>query len=802
MCMISIGLWDGWITSRRAARTVAVVVAVLSSAAMAAPTVLDFEDLPAGTTVTAQYGPRGVVFLNHFLDTDPAARSGTRVLRTASLASEIFTPIPLAITFTSAQARVKLFAGSTNVALNGTLTAFDAADNVVVQDGPKLVNANVFTTMFEVIDPDATPSITRAELRLENGIYFAIDDLEFEGQPPASPPPTPPVVQITSPPNGAELDVSTLDIAGTVTGEGLLSPVKLTVLFARPPESTAPPFTSDLALTGTGTTRQFSLPGFTGVPLGPIKVTVTAENFAAQQGTASITFTNLLAAIRNRFTAEGGAATLGAFRFGLFLDGCKVAVYEQGAISTDGAGVTRLIRGNILAKWLSLRGAFNQTGFFGCPTGDERDGPGGSRAQDFQRGRIYSHPTIGVFSVPTVFVEAIDKNGGEEATGIPIMEPTSSPGAMQTWLFQRFTRPNPPVLSPRANSTLEIRGTPPVLWIERQGGELNYPRDVNFSATLWESFPCSGTLGPCAVDPPEGTPLWESTPCRCAQEPCTIEPPFPPPGPSEPIANAGDLFCFGTTYADCGVDVVPPSAGCEVGRVPEWSPILGHHISTPLFGIAVESAMAGEDNPLTHQYVYYCPERGCPSDWNVAIFPIGPQRGIAPHTSFVAENTYVELEYETSYAKVPHIFMDRPFVGDLFFAAGRWIIDCGHTPYRSELHPIFMFAKMKSEEYQGHLATRCDIWVNGWYPGDPIEFDIFPPPRPSPDSVLVVNKPVDEDASFNVNLEFCVQPAGAANHAHLRFTAALREDEVTGAGEMIWQTRRAYMGQWFLYWSQ
>ena len=35
--------------------------------------------------------------------------------------------------------------------------------------------------------------------------------------------------------------------------------------------------------------------------------------------------------------------------------------------------------------------------------------------------------------------------------------------------------------------------------------------------------------------------------------------------------------------------------------------------------------------------------RDCPSDWNVSVRPIGPQRGIAPDTSIVAENTYVEL---------------------------------------------------------------------------------------------------------------------------------------------------------------
>ena len=96
-----------------------------------------------------------------------------------------------------------------------------------------------------------------------------------------------------------------------------------------------------------------------------------------------------------------------------------------------------------------------------------------------------------------------------------------------------------------------------------------------------------------------------------------------------------------------------------------------------------------------------------------------------------------------------------------------------------------MFAKMKAEQFEGHLATRADIWVNGWYPGDPIEFDIFPPPRQSPDSVLTLNKPVDADAAFNVNVEFNFAPASAPDHIHVTFTASPRNVNVTDAGEMI-----------------
>lgn len=719
-------------------------------------TLIDFEDLTPGTMVTAQYGPRGVLFSNNFLAADPAAHSGTHVLRTVAPTAEVFEPVPLVMTFTSLQSRVKLFAQSYDGALNGTLTAYDGAGNMVAQDGPRLVAANAFTTAFEVIDQAASPRIARAELRVENGIHFAIDDLELEGAPVVTPP-SPPVVHITAPFDGAQLDTSSIDITGTVSGEGLLSSVKLTVTYGRPPESTAPAFTSDLALVGAGTTRQFSLAGFT-APLGPIVFAITAENSGAMTGTASVTVTNLPSAIRNRFAADGGAAAFGAFRFGLFAGSCKIAIYQSGAISVDAAEVTRVMRGQIFVKWLELRSIADETGI-GCPLGEARIGPGGSQAQDFQNGRIYSHASVGTFFVPSVFVDAIDKRGGENATGIPIADPTSSSGVMQTWLFQRFTRPDRPDLQP---STLEIRGTPAMLWIERQSGDLSYP--VEFSATLWEHFSCSGTQGPCSV---------ESTP-------------DPPPR----ISDAGTRFCDDSTY---------PWGPAE------WVPILSHYISTPVFGVAVHSHMARIDNPFTHEMIYdeNCPLKvDCPSDWNVDIFPIGPQQGIAPFTSILAGNTYLELEYEQGYAQHAHVLMDWPQVGDLFFAAGRWIIDCGHDdPYRSELHPIFMYAKMKSEPFEGHLATRADIWVNGWYPGDPIVFDIFPPPRPTPDSTLTLSKPVDADAAFGVNIEFNLLPASAPNHVQVRFTASRREVPVTDAGEMMFQSGRGYEGQWFLYWS-
>lgn len=776
-------LSGGWMLS-------AAVVAVLSaSAAYAAPTVLNFEDIAAGTTITAQYAARGVIFQQAYLDTDPAAHSGTRVLRTVAPTAEVFTAIPLVMTFTSAQARVKLFAGSPLVALNGTLTAFDANGAVVAHDGPKLVAHDVFTTVFEVTV--TTPSITRAELQLEGSAHQAIDDLEFDGQPAAQVPTTPPVVTITSPVNGSDLDVNTIAITGTITGDGLLSSsVNMTVQWLRPPEqSTAPPFTSALVVTGTGTTRQFSLPGgFTGVPLGPITVTVSAQNTGALTGTATSTFTNLPGGIRSRFTAQGGTAAMGAFRFGLSSNGCKIAVYEKGAISD----AKLLISGDIFTKWLSLKGPSNNTGFFGCPLVDEGSGPGNTRAQHFTGGRIYSN-LPGTAYVPAVFADAIDQRGGELATGVPIADPVSPvepvTHSTNTWLYQQFTRPDRPDLLP---STLEIRGTPPTLWMEREGGDLSLP--VEPLGAIWENFPCGGNLGPCTVDAPQ---------------------PDPPP-----IQNAGDMFCGGVSISDEG------KVGVIVnGPRREWQPILlNDYISTPIFGVVKKSFLAGEDFFASHEWFYNCPFESvrfdCPSDWNVDVIPIGPQARVAPYSSiFAAGNpTVVELEYERFYGEFV-VWMGYPAPGELLYTTGRWIIDCGHSDFASELHPVFMYAKMKtvtsitdpftglvSTTFGGQPATQADIWVNGWYPGgdDPdhaIEFDIYPPPRPTPTATLVVNKPVDADAVAGVTIEWKLDPPEAVNHVHVKFTAPYRENHVTVWGEMKWEINRGYQGQWYLYWS-
>jgi hypothetical protein len=834
--------------SSRWSTTVLALILLSASVRALGQTVLDFEDRPTGTTINTQYAGQGPIFTDAYLETDPAAHSGTRVLRQTKPGSEIFVIVPMVIQWNSPQSRVKLFAGHQYDSENGTLKAFDSNGNVVASDGPRLVPQNTFTTAFEVTV--STPSIVRVEFQLVNSSFASIDDLEFHGDPAPPLPTDPPVVHLIQPVDGINVDIPNdiplLDIAGTVTGDGLPPNVTVTVGFKRPPESAnLPPLTLVLQLIGTGTTRQFTLPGgMTPLPLGPIVVTATVENIAGLKGTATSNLTNFPKAVRDRFFTEGGTAVFGEFQYGV-LGACAIAIYEHGAISGQNGGAI-VIRGDIFTKWLTLRGPFNEPGWFGCPSNEEGDTVlWGARSQPFERGRIYTRlPTAAppaAFYVPAVFTNAIDRRGGDPGIGLPLGDPTDSVGPMQTWLFQQFARPGDDVSF--APSTMEIRGTPPTLWMERQAGpwllgqpdapdqermggsmgshtfertDLDKATQKSY-ATIWEGFDCGqgNNLGPCPV-------LGDVS--------------FPPEITPQNQPDFKNQFCSGGTYLPGFSDP------------PEWKSIRGQYDATPVSGVVNEAHMADVDNGLTHRtHNATCPydseELGalfegilgaelvnvgslvCASDFEFFVRPIGPQIVTTPQLPSLfggSNKTVIKTEYEEAYAAMAHNFLGTPRVGDLLHMTGRWIVDCGHATYKTELHPIFSFARantvftetnpftgLEDPLFGAKPATRVAIWINGWYPGgdgNAIEYDIFPPPRPSPNALLHVVKPVDSgsgnyQAAQDVTLNFSLDPAGSATKVHLRFTATRRENPVTQEGEMLFEPGRQYWGIWYLYWG-
>lgn len=740
----------------------AVIAAAITGFAALVPSrasaqVINFEDLPPGTAVKAQYGARGVIFPGDaHIATDPHAHSGTRVLRSIAETAEVFTASPLVMTFTSPQRRVAFFAGNFPGGTGrGTLKAFGANNAVLAQDGPKPVPANAFTASFQVTTPQA--SIVRAEFQIEGGALELIDDLVVEGTT-TTPPNTPPLVGITSPTEGAVMNEGTVPFRGTVTGPSLLDTVTLRVTRGLPGDSTAPPSDNVVNLLGSGNARTFLLDY--GALTGPYTLTAIATNTANLQGTRTVHFTVLPDAIRARYNSSGGAGMFGVLRFGGSESGCVIAVYDKGLIAAVN-NQTFIVTGAIFQKWMAVRGQGESLGRLGCPTAEERDALGGSRAQDFRHGRIYAVAGSTAY-VPEVFRDAIETLGGEETTGVPTTDPTDSTGAMQTWLFQRFARLDHP--SPSIEpSTLEIRGNPAVLYVERVGeavetsGATLYPR----TATVYRTFPCDGILGPCHVEKPTSPPS---------------------------ISHANALTrCPGTYDA--------------IDYTKEWQWLSGgDHGQTPLRGWVNSSRLSCTDNPLTHDYTMTNNGSNCkitdvfPSDWQIYVRPLAPFGNLTTE-----DQTYLEMEFEAYYAGYFFAGWGWPIAGDLIFTNGRWIMDCGHEPYKAEIHPPYLWSSMSTRKRaDGSLETVAEIWVNGYFPGDPVDVDIWPPPRPSPDAFLTVTRPVDAGAAYGVTVALTSSYAGA----RARFSASHREVEVEGSGKMNWATGRGYEGEWTVYWSR
>ena len=67
----------------------------------------------------------------------------------------------------------------------------------------------------------------------------------------------------------------------------------------------------------------------------------------------------------------------------------------------------------------------------------------------------------------------------------------------------------------------------------------------------------------------------------------------------------------------------------------------------------------------------------------------------AASTAETSDNTTVKVEYERYYSDGA-IWLGLPTRRDLMFTAGRWVIDCAHDTYKTELHPIFMFSRMRT----------------------------------------------------------------------------------------------------------
>jgi len=320
-------------------------------------------------------------------------------------------------------------------------------------------------------------------------------------------------------------------------------------------------------------------------------------------------------------------------------------------------------------------------------------------------------------------------------------------------------------------STLEISGSPPVLMVQRQGGDPAELQSAELTLTpstptLEWQFSCSGPDGPCNVAPP-------------------VSPPISLDGPSVCV---GHKIIFG-----CGP---PLNLGTYPGDSREWQAVTDDQAMTSVQGFVHESYRGPHDNILSHSY---CDSTGlpppdCKSDWNIYLRPI------APFNSVLAGSApFLEIEYEEYYAHALEAGWGWPLQGDVLFAAGRWIVDCGHCDFHTEIHPPAVMVFSRTIQHLGRPATDAVIWVNGFYTGADVNFQVEAPPKPAPNANLVLEKPTDVTAALGLTLQLSWKAHAVSGH----FSAPLRQMLIdANTGQMFWQTLRGYQGEWILYWDQ
>ena len=213
-------------------------------------------------------------------------------------------------------------------------------------------------------------------------------------------------------------------------------------------------------------------------------------------------------------------------------------------------------------------------------------------------------------------------------------------------------------------------------------------------------------------------------------------------------------------------DGLAKQRGCRDGgtanknRVnPSWVSVQPTDEAVVAEGIVRVSKVTYEDFPNCHEshdwniFVKLDPEyeqrtasrdSGLNSDANRVLdattrsLPADPKTGKVPPDR--QGDRVIEIEWEKD--QYPEEF--RPIYGDRIWTIGRWVFDCGHPPYRSEIHPPKGIALTREE---AHVFTgdavpsntnKVYVFFNGqggyYYDhigGRSYEIDVPMPPRPS-----------------------------------------------------------------------
>ena len=266
---------------------------VFSLSVSAAPVVIDFEDLPAGSPgtpanvfVNTQYAAQGITF-NDLTAFDYSraipgfAHSGTKAIEGCSGEG---CRVPIEMSFTAAQPRVKVwvgyngFFGERTESRTVVLRALDAGGGEVGRATTDLLigsqpipirtsleiisaNANITRALVQLLFPDGSVAVTGG---------LAVDDVEFDitGPPPPCPTTQSPTVTLTRPINGQTVQINAFLIQSEISTTAPLEDARVIVI--------GPSGSRSMSIFGGPTTRGYG-PVILGEALFPGVNTIIVE---------------------------------------------------------------------------------------------------------------------------------------------------------------------------------------------------------------------------------------------------------------------------------------------------------------------------------------------------------------------------------------------------------------------------------------------------------------------------------------------------------------------------------------------
>ena len=153
--------------------------------------------------------------------------------------------------------------------------------------------------------------------------------------------------------------------------------------------------------------------------------------------------------------------------------------------------------------------------------------------------------------------------------------------------------------------------------------------------------------------------------------------------------------------------------GCRTGGVhdinrvqPEWTSVRRGDAAQVAEGVVRSSNVAYHDFPFSH----------VSHDWNWDLLPDPAYQFLnGTDNGRVGSSRQMEIEWEEAF--FPSAF--RPAVGDRAWMLGRWVFDCGHSPYLTEIHPAKAVAHTRFAptilpgDAAPSLTNKTFIWIHG-----------------------------------------------------------------------------------------